>query len=119
MRRIAFLLLLSAAACGHEDRGWRGSMAGDWRDVAVCAAARLPAAPTLREDQRVAILAAAPRPDAGYEARLQETAPNRFFAEVREGAGAGQGLAAWRAIEACAEAGPDHVHPPGQVRAGL
>jgi hypothetical protein len=114
MRQAALLLLLPAlAACG-EARGWRGNMTGDYRQVALCAAdgigQRHPALPILREDQRIAIIAG---PVRDYEARLQETSPRKFFAELRQGSETPAGRAAWAAIQGCAAAGPDRIWPPG------
>lgn len=120
MRCMVLLALAALGACDHVDRGWRGSMAGDYRLVSACAADRLPAERTVREDQRVAILASGPRTSSAvYEARLQETAPDRFYAEVKKGSDHPAGVAAWRVIQACAEGGPDRIQPPALVRATL
>lgn len=120
MRHTVLALLIAVGACGHEERGWRGSMAGDYRLVAACAAARLAVTQTLREDQRVAILADRARMAAPfYEARLQETAPDRFFAEISRGSENPAGLAAWQAIQDCADGGPDRILPPEHVRAAV
>ncbi|WP_119420506.1 hypothetical protein [Desertibaculum subflavum] len=119
MQRLAvFCVLIAAAGCA-EPRGWRGNLAGDYQLVATCAADLLGpqygAIGTIRDDQRIAILASPAREGAVvYEARLQETAPQRIFAEVREGGDSPAALAAWRAIQACAPGGPDRVHEPGQ-----
>ncbi len=120
MRKILLALSVALGACGHQERGWRGSMAGDYRLVAACAADRLAARETLRLDQRLAILAGGARTlDPIYEARLQETAPHRFFAEISRGSGAPAGLAAWQVIQDCAEGGPDRILPPARLRAAL
>jgi hypothetical protein len=116
MRPAILCLLLALMACA-EPRGWRGNLMGDYQQVATCTAEQLAphygAVDTLREDQRVAIVASPAREGAVlYEARLQETAPYRFFAEVRQGGESAAALAAWRAIQACAPGGPDRVHEP-------
>ena len=118
IRALCFCLALLAAACA-EQRGWRGNLAGDYQQVAACAADLLApqygAVGTVRDDQRIAIVASPAREGALlYEARLQETAPFRIFAEVHQGGDSAPALAAWRAIEACAPGGPDNVHPPGR-----
>ena len=118
MRSLSLCLLLATMACA-EERGWRGNLAGDYQSVATCAAEQLApsygAIDTVRRDQRVAIVASPAREGVLlYEARLQETAPFRIFAEVRQGAESAAALAAWRAIQACAPGGPDHVHEPGR-----
>lgn len=120
MRRMVLLALAAVAGCDHVDRGWRGNMAGDYRIVSACVADRIPAERTLREDQKIAILASGPRtPSAAYEARLQETGPDRFHAEMRKGSDQPAGLAVWSLIQDCADGGPDRIHPPGLVRAAL
>lgn len=118
MRTVCLCLVVIVTACA-EHRGWRGNLAGDYEQVANCAADLL--APqydtvaVVRGDQRVAILASPGREGpVFYEARLQETAPFRIFAEVRQGGESAPALAAWRAIEACAPGGPDRVHEPGR-----
>lgn len=118
MRRAVLCLLMALGACGHEDRGWRGNMAGDYRLVAACAADRLSVRETLWEAQRLAVLADGARIAApGYEARLQETAPHRFFAEVTPGSEAAAGRVAWQVIEECAGGGPGRILPPARLRA--
>lgn len=120
MRCMVLLALTALCACDHVDRGWRGNMAGDYRLVSACVANRLPAERTLREDQGIEILASGPRtPAATYEARLQETGPDRFHAEMRKGSDQPAGLAVWNLIQDCADGGPDRIHPPAAVRAAL
>lgn len=118
MRSLSVCLLLVTVACA-EPRGWRGNLAGDYQLVATCAADLLApqygAVGTIRDDQRVAILASPAREGAVvYEARLQETAPQRIFAEVRQGGDSPAALAAWQAIQSCAPGGADRVHEPGR-----
>lgn len=120
MRHAVFLSLLAVVGCDHVDRGWRGNMTGDYRQVSACASDRLSVSQTLREDTQVAIITSGPRTAPNpFEARLQQTAPDRFFAEMRHGSHHPAGLAAWQVIQACAEGGPDRIQQPGQVRAAL
>jgi hypothetical protein len=114
----AACVLPMVAACAQE-RGWRGNLSGDYQQVASCTAELMAptygAVDTLRDDQRVAIVASPAREGPlHYEARLQETARQRFFAEVRQGGDSPAALAAWRAVQACAPGGPDIVHEPGR-----
>ena len=119
MTRLSALCLLVLVVACAEERGWRGNLAGDYQQVASCTAELMApqygAVDTLRDDQRVAIVASPAREGPlYYEARLQETAPQRIFAEVRRGSDSPAALAAWRAIQACAPGGPDLVHEPGR-----
>lgn len=96
IRALCLCLVVAVVACA-EQRGWRGNLAGDYQQVAACTAELLApqygAVGTVRDDQRTAIVASPAREGTLlYEARLQETAPFRIFAEVRQG---GDSAPAW------------------------